>query len=72
MFSRSELLLWEAGSWGRGQFGNPEEGGTSAVESRYEATTGEDTEDSKDNAWCSKMQSVWIGDSAIVTCSYDL
>jgi hypothetical protein len=24
-FSRCELLLWEAGSWGRGYFGNPEE-----------------------------------------------
>jgi hypothetical protein len=26
MFSSCELLLWEAASWGRGQFGNPEEG----------------------------------------------
>jgi hypothetical protein len=25
-FSRCELLLLEADSWGRGQFGNPEEG----------------------------------------------
>jgi hypothetical protein len=25
-FNRSELLLWEAGSWDRGQFGNPKEG----------------------------------------------
>jgi hypothetical protein len=25
-FSRCELLLWEAGSWGQGQFGNAEEG----------------------------------------------
>jgi hypothetical protein len=25
-YSRCELLLWEAGIWGRGQFGNPEEG----------------------------------------------
>jgi hypothetical protein len=24
--SRWELLLWEAGNWGRGQFGNPDEG----------------------------------------------
>jgi hypothetical protein len=26
LFSCCELLLLEAGSWGRGQFGNPEEG----------------------------------------------
>jgi hypothetical protein len=25
-FSCCELLVWEAGSWGRKQFGNPEEG----------------------------------------------
>jgi hypothetical protein len=25
-------LLWEAGSWGRGQFGNPEEGERSPLE----------------------------------------
>jgi hypothetical protein len=25
-FSRYELLLLDVGSWGRGQFGNPEEG----------------------------------------------
>jgi hypothetical protein len=25
-FSCSVLLMWEAGSWGRGQFVNPEEG----------------------------------------------
>jgi hypothetical protein len=25
-FSHCELLLFEAGSWGQGQFGNPEEG----------------------------------------------
>jgi hypothetical protein len=25
-FSSYELLVWEAGSWGRGRFGNPEEG----------------------------------------------
>jgi hypothetical protein len=31
-FSRCELLLLEAGSWGRGQFGNPEEGERSPFE----------------------------------------
>jgi hypothetical protein len=31
-FSHYELLLWEAGRWDRGQFGNPEEGERSALE----------------------------------------
>jgi hypothetical protein len=41
-FRRCDLLLWEAGSWGRGQFGSPEVKGTSAVRSRYRATASED------------------------------
>jgi hypothetical protein len=36
-----EKLVAEA----RGKFGNPGERGTSTVESRYQATTGEDTAD---------------------------
>jgi hypothetical protein len=46
-FSPCELLLLEAGSWGRGQFGNTGRG-TSAVGSRYQTTTGEDTADWED------------------------
>jgi hypothetical protein len=30
--SRCEVLLWEAGSWGREQFGNPEEGERQTLE----------------------------------------
>jgi hypothetical protein len=35
---------WEAGTWGLGQFGNPEER-TSAIESRYQVTASKDWED---------------------------
>jgi hypothetical protein len=46
-FSRCELSLLEAGSWGTGIFREPRGRGTSAIESRYRATTGEDTADWK-------------------------
>jgi hypothetical protein len=36
---------WEAGSWGRWQFGEPEERGTSDVGSRYQLTASEERED---------------------------
>jgi hypothetical protein len=36
---------------------------------RHQATTGEDTADWED---FSELQDVWISDSAVVTCSYDL
>jgi hypothetical protein len=41
-FNCCELLLWEAGSWGTGTVREPRGRGTSAVESRYQATSGED------------------------------
>jgi hypothetical protein len=51
-YSRSELLLLETCEE-RKQFGNPEERGTSAVGSRYQTTTGEDTADWEDwSVWC--------------------
>jgi hypothetical protein len=37
-FSRCELLLLEAGNWGRGQFGDPAERERSVVRSRHQAT----------------------------------
>jgi hypothetical protein len=42
MFNRCDLLLSEDDSRGWGQFGIPEAGGTSTVESRYQATASED------------------------------
>jgi hypothetical protein len=47
-FSRCELLLLEAASWGTGTVREPRGRGTSTVGSRYQATTGEDTADWKD------------------------
>jgi phage FluMu protein Com len=41
--SRCELLLLEAGRCGMGTVREPRERATSGVESRYQATTGEDT-----------------------------
>jgi hypothetical protein len=41
-------LLLEAGSWGTGTVREPSSRGTSAVGSRYQATTGEDTADWED------------------------
>jgi hypothetical protein len=37
-YSRCELLLWETGSWGRKEFGNPEERETPTFGSRYQNT----------------------------------
>jgi hypothetical protein len=39
---------------------------------RHQATTGEDTADWEDLVHAVVNCSVWISDSAIVTCSYDL
>jgi hypothetical protein len=39
---------------------------------RHQAMTGEDTEYWEDNMCCSELQSVWISDSAMISCSYDL
>jgi hypothetical protein len=47
-FGRCELLLLEDGSWGTGIVREPRVRGTSAVGSRYQATTGEDTADWED------------------------
>jgi hypothetical protein len=39
----------------------------------HQETIGEDTADREDfSTCCSELQSVWISDSAVVTCSYDL
>jgi hypothetical protein len=66
-----ELLLLEAGSWGTGTFGNPEEGERPQIGNRYQATTGEDKEVWEDlTACCSELQGVWMDDSAIVTWIY--
>jgi hypothetical protein len=46
-FSHCELLVLEAGSWGKGIVREPRSG-TSAVGSRYQSTTGEDTADWED------------------------
>jgi hypothetical protein len=46
-FSSCELLLLEAGGWGTGIVREPQGKGTSAVGSRYQTTTGEDTADSE-------------------------
>jgi hypothetical protein len=70
--SRCELLLLEAGRWGTGIVREPGVKWTSAVISRYQATTGEDTADRRLISYCSELPSVWISDSAVVTCSYDL
>jgi hypothetical protein len=42
------------------------------VEIRHQATTGENTADWEISTSCNKLWSVWISDSAIVTCGYDL
>jgi hypothetical protein len=39
---------------------------------RHQPTTGEDSRLRRVRTCCSELQSVWISDSAIVTCSYDL
>jgi hypothetical protein len=44
-FSRFELLLLEAGSWGMGIVREPRGRGKSCVGSRYQATTGVKTAD---------------------------
>jgi hypothetical protein len=46
--SRCEPLLSEAGTWGTGIVREPRVRGTSAVGSRYQATTCEDTADWED------------------------
>jgi hypothetical protein len=47
-FRPCELLLLEVGSWGMGIVREPTERGSSAVGSRYQATTSEDREDWED------------------------
>jgi hypothetical protein len=39
---------------------------------RHQATTGKDTADWEGSTYCSELHSVWISDSAIVTCGHDL
>jgi hypothetical protein len=67
-FSRCELLLLEAGNWGKVYFWNSDLG----VGSRHQTTAGEGSRRRRLGACCSKLQSVLISDSAIVICSYDL
>jgi hypothetical protein len=73
-FSPCELLLLEAGSWGTRIVREPRVRGTSAVRSRYQATTGEDTADWKDLVRdvvncreCELMIAIYV-----VACSYIL
>jgi hypothetical protein len=42
------------------------------VEFRHQATTGEDTVDWEDSMCSGDLQSVWISDSAVLNCSYDM
>jgi hypothetical protein len=44
----------------------------SYVESCYQATTGEDSRLRRLSTFCSKLQSVGITDSTIVTCGYNI
>jgi hypothetical protein len=68
----SEWIMLAAGSWGTGTVREPRGRGTSPVGSRYQKT-GEDTADWEGlSVCCSELQSVWIGDSAVVTCGYEL
>jgi hypothetical protein len=72
-FRCCELFLLEAGGWDMGIVQEPRVRGMSATESRYQATTGEDTAGWKKlSVSCSELQSVWISDSAIVMHIYDL
>jgi hypothetical protein len=57
-----ELLLWEAGSWGHGQFWNPEVRRKSALGSRYQVTLVETNR-------LRTLDSVW---QWFVKCSYEL
>jgi hypothetical protein len=68
-YGRCEMLLTEAGHWGRLELGNQEERGMFAVGNHYQRT-GEDTAGSEDlSVCCSELQSVWISISAVVTCN---
>jgi hypothetical protein len=66
-FGRCELLLLEAGSWGTGIILEPRVNRTSAVGSRYQATTGEESGLRRLSACCIELHSMWISDSALVT-----
>jgi hypothetical protein len=59
-FSHRELLLSEAGTGGTGLFREARVREKSAVGSRYQAITGEDTADLEDfvSVCCSELQSV--------------
>jgi hypothetical protein len=57
-FCHCELLLLEAGSWGRGQFGNPEEGEYHPLKA-----------DTKQRQWrCDCDQSHWMVVKILYTC----
>jgi hypothetical protein len=62
--SPCEPLLLEAGSWGTGIVREPRVRGTSAVECRYQITTGEDTADRKDLVRV--VVKCWVCELAIV------
>jgi hypothetical protein len=71
-YNRCELLLWEADSWATGIVREPRGRGTSSVGSRYQATTSEDSRLRRLSTYYNELQSVWISDSATVTCRNDL
>jgi hypothetical protein len=66
------LLLLQAGSWWTGIFQQPWVSGMSAVEAATRKRLMKHSRPKKRSACCSELQSVWISDSAIVTCKYDL
>jgi hypothetical protein len=72
MFSRCELLLLEACTWGQGTVRESRERGTSVVGSRYQKT-GENTAGWEElRACCSELQNVWISNSAVTICKWSI
>jgi hypothetical protein len=63
LFSPCELMLLEAGSWCTGIVREPRIRGMSAVGSRYQKMTGEDTGDWEDFVRAVMNWRVWISDS---------
>jgi hypothetical protein len=54
-FGRCDVLLLEAGKWGTVIVWELKVSGTSAIESRYQATTGEDSRLKRFSACCSEL-----------------
>jgi hypothetical protein len=70
-FGRCELLLLEAGIWGKGTVREPRVRRTSAAGSRYQATTGEYTAHLKDAVNCRVCElaiALWLLVVTIIKC----